>query len=248
MRRQSDTSAKNLLRSVKARPAASWARRNPPRAFTIAELNALLASPVYTQRECQVKTWGDAAYWLPLLGLYTGARLPELCRLQLSDVLELEGVWCLRFRERRRDDATASLAGVRHVPLHSHLLRWGLPAYVAGERTARGSGPLFPQLATDRADYRAMAFSRWFSRYVRQELGFGERPLTFCSFRHTFAAFAGGTSRGNAHIAILGGTPALRRGRNAGGQERPAPAQLVEVMQQLVYPALDTGHLDRTQP
>ncbi|MDF3886027.1 tyrosine-type recombinase/integrase [Cupriavidus basilensis] len=236
------------MKPVIVTPRAQAFAPHAHRAFTIAELNALLASPVYTKRECQVKTWGDVAFWLPLLGLYTGARLRELCRLQLSDLREPEGLWCLRIHEQARDDEAASLAGIRHVPLHSHLLQCGLPAYVAGERTARGSGLLFAQLATGRSDYRAIAFSRWFSRYVRQELGFGERPLTFCSFRHTFAAFAGGTPRGNAHIAILGGTPATRRGRHAGGKERPTLAQLVEVMQQLVYPELAIGHLERTLP
>jgi hypothetical protein len=34
-------------------------------------------------------------FWLPLLGLYTGARLEELCQLHLADIEEVDGVWIL---------------------------------------------------------------------------------------------------------------------------------------------------------
>jgi integrase len=33
-----------------------------------------------------VKAGGAAAYWVPLLGLYTGARQSELCQLRIEDV------------------------------------------------------------------------------------------------------------------------------------------------------------------
>ena len=34
-------------------------------------------------------------FWLPILGLYTGCRIEELCQLFCSDVAQFDGVWCL---------------------------------------------------------------------------------------------------------------------------------------------------------
>ena len=38
------------------------------------------------------KAGHDGAYWVPLLGLYTGARPGELCQLRVADVLDVEGM------------------------------------------------------------------------------------------------------------------------------------------------------------
>jgi hypothetical protein len=43
-------------------------------AFTIDELNKLLASSVFTQMDRPAPGRGEAAFWLPLLALYSGAR------------------------------------------------------------------------------------------------------------------------------------------------------------------------------
>lgn len=40
-----------------------------------------------------------ANFWLPLLGLYTGARMEELCQLLLEDVVKRDGFWCIDIRE-----------------------------------------------------------------------------------------------------------------------------------------------------
>jgi integrase len=36
-------------------------------------------------------------HWVPLLEAYSGARLSEICQLRGEDILELSGVWCIRF-------------------------------------------------------------------------------------------------------------------------------------------------------
>jgi len=40
-----------------------------------------------------------ANFWVPLLGLYTGARMEELCQLLIEDVVQRDGVWCIDIRE-----------------------------------------------------------------------------------------------------------------------------------------------------
>lgn len=58
------------------------------------ELKALFGSPVFTRYDLprDAKAGHDGAYWVPLLGLYTGARPGELCQLRVADVLDVEGM------------------------------------------------------------------------------------------------------------------------------------------------------------
>jgi hypothetical protein len=54
--------------------------------FDLAALTAIFSSPVYDKGERPTSLRGEAGYWLPLLGLFTGARLEELGQLRPTDV------------------------------------------------------------------------------------------------------------------------------------------------------------------
>ncbi len=71
-------------------------------AYTIAELNQLYASRVFVHGHRPGKGGGHAAYWLPLLGPHTGARLEDLCRLRTRD-----GVSCCQSSDAEAQCRTA---------------------------------------------------------------------------------------------------------------------------------------------
>jgi integrase len=50
------------------------------------ELQAVFNSPVFTKGERPKGGKGEAAFWLPLLGLFTGARRGELASLRPTDI------------------------------------------------------------------------------------------------------------------------------------------------------------------
>jgi hypothetical protein len=61
------------------------------------ELKALFGSPIYLEEGARpVGGKGEAAYWLPLLALFSGARLNELAPLCADDV-KLDTVSGVRF-------------------------------------------------------------------------------------------------------------------------------------------------------
>ena len=62
--------------------------------FTLNELNAIFTAPIFTGCELE-NHWkvsgktilrSSAKFWVPLLALYTGARLNELCKLRVRDI------------------------------------------------------------------------------------------------------------------------------------------------------------------
>jgi integrase len=155
-------------------------------AFTVTELNLLFAASVFTKGERPTPGRGEAAFWLPLLSLYSGARRSELAGLRANDVQELEHVSCLMFIEdkkigRRLKTATA----VRTVPIHPQLVTLGWLQHVAAVRRRDGATAwLFPEISPQ-VRGALKAWTKWFSRYLRS-VGVTDDSKVFHSFRHTF--------------------------------------------------------------
>ncbi len=118
-------------------------------------------------------------YWLPWLGLYTGARLEELCQLHLEDIRQDGDLWVFDINAKD-EKRLKTLSSERLIPVHPRLIELGFLSYVEGLRD-RGEQRLFPELRHRRDGY-GMTASKWFGRY-RERLGI-EKP--FHSLRHTF--------------------------------------------------------------
>ncbi|MGW8159957.1 MAG: site-specific integrase [Desulfoprunum sp.] len=120
-------------------------------------------------------------YWLPLLGLFTGARIEELCQLYLDDIYKKDGILVLDINSSH-DKKVKTVSGQRVIPVHSRLIAFGIENYAATLR-AKGEKRLFPELKKSRDGYSQGA-SKWFSRY-RKRNGVVDPKTTFHSFRHT---------------------------------------------------------------
>lgn len=127
--------------------------------FEPAELQKIFHAPLYTEHRYR-RAW---QFWLPLLGLFTGARLEELCQLRMVDIREIDGVWCL-------DITTGdglhlkTRASKRIVPIHPELVRIGLLEFVERQRKV-GKTRLFPDLKPHGDKYGHYA-SKWFGSYL----------------------------------------------------------------------------------
>ncbi len=70
------------------------AEREPYEPFSAAELQRLFASPVYARGERPLGGQGEAAYWFPLIALFSGARRTEIAQLKIGDVRQGENeIW-----------------------------------------------------------------------------------------------------------------------------------------------------------
>ncbi|EUJ10340.1 site-specific recombinase XerD [Methylophilaceae bacterium 11] len=64
-------------------------------------------------------------YWLPLIALYTGARLEEIASLELSTVrLNEDNIWTFEFGK------TKTVSSIRTIPIHPELINAGLLQYI----------------------------------------------------------------------------------------------------------------------
>jgi integrase len=125
--------------------------------------------------------------WLPLLGLYTGARMNELCQLYLDDVVQIDGIDCLHIRAGRPDQSLKNANSERLIPIHSQLLKLGFLEFVNSQRVI-GCERLFQELTYHNCHHYTHAPSRWFAN-VRAKAGFKNsiEKKDFHSLRHTVA-------------------------------------------------------------
>lgn len=115
-------------------------------------------------------------YWIPLIALYTGARLNEIAGIPMAHVRIIDGVHAMEIT-----DTKTSKVG-RVVPIHQTLLDLGLWDYVEQVR-ALGGERLFPYLTDGNNGYgknAARQFANWLDK-----LKITDRHKVFHSTRST---------------------------------------------------------------
>jgi integrase len=226
----------------------------PTRApWQIDELKRLLGSPVFTQNSRPAGGRGEAAFWLPLLGLFTGARLGELAPLTTADVTTdaSSDIAVITIKEDLEQGRTLkTLASRRVVPVHPELIRIGFLQFTTGLRPKEGKETrLFPLLTAGPRGGLGEAWSKWFGRYIRG-IGITNPDSVFHSFRHTFkdALRAAGVGE-DVNDALLGQVGPGTVARQYGAKDmvrRFGLQRLADAVSNASYPSLDLSHLYRT--
>jgi integrase len=122
----------------------------------------IVSSPIYTEGKRPKDGGGEAAYWLPLIALYMGARLEEMGQALVSDVITVGGVLCLDTNDQGEGMSVKTVSSRRTVPFHPELLRLGFRGYIA---TLSEGGRLFPDLEQDQFDSWTGNWSKWWGRW-----------------------------------------------------------------------------------
>lgn len=197
----SDCGVKNPFADVRVSKSAvaDNEARDP---FSTEQLQAIFAAPLFTGAH-SVSRWrtpgrtnlkGDPLRWLIVLGLYTGARLGELCQLERSNVKEFEGVHYLCFEpsmKLKKKRGAKTSPSVRNIALHRDVIDAGFLDYVAGVKTARLFD--YPERNGRHSDAAGKRFNRMLASLgmkTTDAKGHGDQQfrakVNFHSFRHNF--------------------------------------------------------------
>lgn len=134
----------------------------------------------------------DSHKWGMLLGMFTGARLNEICQLDIADVQEDGGTWLLNITDEGDDNKRIkSKAGRRKVPLHSELIRLGFLDFVDSRRNGTR---LFPDYSYSANGGYGRNLGRWCNESFLPKLGIKQPGLVFHSLRHTMVTRLGQAS------------------------------------------------------
>jgi integrase len=215
-----------------------------------AELRLLFGSPIYLLGERPAGGKGEAAYWLPLLALFSGARLNELAPMCVDDIKHdaASGVHFMTVIED--DEAGRSVkteTSLRAVPIHPELKRIGILELVDHRRQADGpKARLFPLVQPNSKGNYGAGFSQWFGRYKRS-LGIENESSVFHSFRHGFkdALRAAGVNE-DVNDALTGHSGGNSVARGYGWKDmvrRFGFPTLYAAIEKVHYSGLDLEHL-----
>jgi integrase len=212
------------------------------------DLQSIFSSAIYFENLRPRAGCEEAAAWLPLLALYTGGRLEELCQLHLSDIKTENGIAYLRILDLPdEDDIEEGSSGTkpikilknepsrRNIPIHQALIDAGFLTYVAHQRKANAVR-LFPLLKPDAKYGRLGAnWSKWWGRW-RKKLNLNGRDKCFHAFRHVFKTAARAAKIEEQYSDALTGHAGGGTGRDYGR----FPVDVLNQMIQLIhYPDLN---------
>lgn len=216
------------------------ARQKPRVAFSVDDLTRIFNSPIYTEDLRSVAGGGEACHWLPLLALFTGARVEELAQLLVADICSATGLgWYLDINDDAEHGHLKNAASRRRVPIHPILIACGFLDYL---QSMRGSHLLFPGLKPNPRKKLGGYFSNFFSAYLRKHVGITDRRKVFHSFRHTFkdACRRIGIDE-SVHDALTGHT-SPHAGRRYGNEQYPLEP-LFAAIGKFEIQGLDLSHL-----
>ena len=183
--------------------------------FDREQLHAIFNAPIY--RGCVNGERGynqvgnerprNARYWVPLIALFTGARLGEICQLDTTDIRSVDGVDCIVLCQQScvgsTDKRLKTSASDRLIPIHPTLIEFGLVHFAEAKRKA-GRTKLFDDIETGSTGSRSVAFSKWFTQFLRA-CGAQRSRTSFHSFRHNFRDELRAARIDNDIALLLGG-------------------------------------------
>ena len=148
---------KNLL---KGRRVKSKVEVESFRPFSQVELKTIFSETIFSEKE--ITDGRYFKYWMPILGLYTGARINELAQLRLKDIKNDNGIYYIDITDSEETTVKNS-ASRRHLVIHPNLIRIGFIQYIEW-LNGKNEKFLFPEISND--ERKGIPVSRWFSRLL----------------------------------------------------------------------------------
>ena len=139
-----------------------------------------------------------AYYWVPLIDLFSGCRINEICSLYVDNIIKIKGretgrdIWCFNLLEEvnRSDKRLKTASSRRFVPIHDEILKLDFLDYMKILKRKKRER-LFENLnAMKGHNYSNSVQKFWNERYTRYhgiETDSVGKRVTFHSLRHTVA-------------------------------------------------------------
>jgi len=129
-------------------------------------------------------------YFVPILGVFTGCRLEEICMMRVKDIIKENGIWVYRIREEGdygdEETTVKNSYSERDIPLHPELVdTLGFVRYVKHIKKL-GHDRVFHELTKYNNKYQKYVSKFFNERYLKSiGLKVDGRSVSFHSFRHS---------------------------------------------------------------
>jgi integrase len=229
-----------------AKKSSAREARDP---FSTEQLNSIFKAPLY--RGCENDQSGYAVegpnvirgtrFWIPLVALFTGMRLNEICQLDVADICQSDGgTWFIAVNDDGPDKSLKTDHSKRVIPLHPDLMRMGFVDFVQEHRAK--SAKLFSDLKRTSRGYHSERMSRWFNEGLLPKVNAKTDKTSFHSFRHCFRDALRNIDAPPAVVQGLGGWE-TEGGVSGGYGKGLSVDKLMLWTKNIQYDGLDLSHL-----
>lgn len=168
--------------------------------YRISQLESLFSSSWYTQELEKNLEKNPSRVWIPLILLYTGARINEIAQLKVSQIKEDEnskGVYYFKLKAEEEDQSIKNSSSIRKIPVHPKLAELGILKFLEKQKQDKQKN-LFSDLFHTASKGYGQSFSDVYSPYraefledeTMERILKKEILLDLHSFRHTFMTYA----------------------------------------------------------
>lgn len=130
-------------------------------------------------------------YFIPIIGVFTGCRLEEICMMRVKDIVKMNGVWVYHIREDgeygKEETKVKNPYSERTIPLHPVLIdTLGFIKYVK-KMDKIGNDRVFHELTKIGTGRFQQNVGKFFNNRYLKKIGLkdGVRKVSFHSFRHS---------------------------------------------------------------
>ncbi|WP_129125139.1 site-specific integrase [Geomonas oryzae] len=171
--------------------------RKPKSAYTSDEIVKLIAGLMKQRPLVQPER-----FWVPLIGLLSGARISEICQLHVADIKNAEGLWHFHFRHEPEALLRTKGRKSRHCPIHPTLISLGFVDYVSKQQAA-GSTLLFSNLKPFKGKW-SQFLGKWYNETFEPKFISSAADKSFHSTRHSFISWFKANSEMSLHnLSVL---------------------------------------------
>lgn len=125
--------------------------------------------------------------WATMIGMFSGARLNEICQMEAADLQQQDGIWFFNLFDSEDDAGNKKFktaAARRKVPVHNRLIELGLLDYHR-DICSRTTSRMFPDYTFEAKAGYGRSLGRWFNDVLTPALGIKSKAHVFHGLRHT---------------------------------------------------------------
>ena len=205
--------------------------------FDEEDLQKIFNPKTYFKR---TKNSDNAKFWIPLISLYSGMRLNEICQLRMEDIKVEDNIYYFDIiNDEEKKQSTKNFSSQRRVPIHPTLIQIGLIKQIEQQRKLKKER-LFDSLNYNKKNKYAGAISNAFRYYLDSKVGITDPKKVFHSFRHTARGryFDNGVSE--EEVNILCGWEGVGAGaKNYTHRDKIKTKKLYKAISKLKYPEIE---------
>ena len=204
--------------------------------FESDELQKIFNPKTYFKRK---RDQDNHKFWIPLISLYSGMRLNEICQIRLNDIKNEKNIDYIEITDNGENQSVKNYASTRRVPIHPILKELGIMEQIQYAKKQKQDRLFYSLTYTPKNKY-AGSMSNAFRYYMDKVVKINNPKKVFHSFRHTARGIYLNNNVSEEIVNILCGWEGVGAGaKNYLHRDKVDIKKLYKEIKKLKYPEVE---------